>query len=39
LTLPTEFPEKYKAAIFRTVDLCTVKKHIMSPPEIKIDLI
>lgn len=39
LTLPIGFPEKYKPAVLRTVDLCTVKKHIMSPPEIKIELL
>ena len=39
LTLPAEFPEKYKAAVLRTVDLCTVKKHIVNPPEIKIELL
>ena len=39
VTLPTGFPEKYKAAVLRTADLCTVKKHIMNPPEIKIQAV
>ena len=36
LRLPAEFPEKYKKAIVRTMDLCTVKKHIINPPEFEI---
>lgn len=28
LTLPKGFPEKYRNAIIRAVDLCAVKKHI-----------
>ncbi len=30
LTLPEGFPEKYRAAIVRTIELCTVKKHIQA---------
>lgn len=33
LTLPEGFPEKYKAAIIRSMDLCAVKKHMFTPPE------
>ena len=36
LRVPAEFPEKYKKAIVRTMDLCTVKKHIINPPEFEI---
>ena len=36
LRVPTGFPEKYKKAIVRTMDLCSVKKHIMNPPEFEI---
>ena len=36
LTLPPEFPEKYKAAIVNAMELCTVKKHIHQPPEFTI---
>lgn len=32
LTLPSGFPEKYREAIRRAVDLCSVKKHIFEPP-------
>jgi len=32
LTLPPDFPEKYRAAIRRAVDQCAVKKHMVEPP-------
>ena len=32
LTLPPDFPEKYKGAIGRAVDQCAVKKHMLEPP-------
>lgn len=38
LTLPAGFPEKYRNAILNTANLCTVKKHLMNPPEIRITL-
>ncbi len=38
ITLPTGFPKKYKSAIWRTANLCTVKKHILNPPEFSITL-
>jgi len=36
LTLPEGFPEKYEKAIIRSMNLCTVKKHMMDPPEFNI---
>ena len=36
ITLPDGFPEKYRQAMLRTAELCSVKKHIMTPPEFKI---
>ena len=33
LRLPAGFPERYKKAIVRVMDLCSVKKQIMKPPE------
>ena len=36
--LPNGFPEKYKKAIWRSANLCTVKKHIITPPEFMITL-
>jgi len=38
ITLPDGFPEKYRKAIWRTANLCTVKKHILTPPEFAISL-
>ncbi|MDW7709839.1 MAG: OsmC family protein [Deferrisomatales bacterium] len=34
--LPPGFPEKYRAAILRAVDQCSVKRHILAPPEFDI---
>ena len=36
LSLPKDFPEKYKEAIIRAMDQCTVKKHILDPPKFSI---
>ncbi len=36
LTLPEGFPEKYEKAIVRSMNLCSVKKHMMNPPEFHI---
>ncbi|HSH68359.1 MAG TPA: OsmC family protein [Deferrisomatales bacterium] len=30
--LPEEFPEKYRKAIVRATDQCSVKRHILEPP-------
>jgi uncharacterized OsmC-like protein len=38
VTCPKDFPEKLKSAILRAVDLCTVKKHITTPPEFEVVL-
>lgn len=35
LVLPFSFPEKYRPAIERAVDLCAVKKQIMEPPRFE----
>lgn len=34
--LPPGFPEKYRAAILRTIDQCSVKRHILEPPEFQV---
>ena len=39
VSLPKDFPEKYHKAILRTANLCTVKKHIMNPPEFDVVLV
>ncbi len=36
LTLPRNFPKKYEKAIVRSMNLCTVKKHIINSPEFEI---
>ncbi len=36
IELPAGFPEKYKDAVIKAADLCTVKKHMASPPEITV---
>ncbi|HMB51714.1 MAG TPA: OsmC family protein [Thermoanaerobaculia bacterium] len=37
--LPEAFPDKYRSAILRAIDQCTVKKHIVEPPEFEVDLL
>lgn len=36
LDLPASFPERYKTALVKAVDLCAVKKHILRPPRFEI---
>jgi len=36
LQLPAGFPEKYRAAILRAVDQCTVKRHIIEAPRFEL---
>ncbi|GAB4258366.1 MAG: OsmC family protein [Deferrisomatales bacterium] len=36
LRLPRSFPEKYRKAILRAVDQCTVKRHILEPPAFEV---
>jgi len=35
--LPPEFPARYRDAVIRAADQCTVKKHLEHPPEIDIE--
>jgi len=39
LTLPQGFPEKYQNAILRSMELCAVKKHMITPPKFSITTI
>ncbi len=39
LTLPPGFPEKYRAAIQRTVEGCKVKKTLQAPPETRVTVV
>jgi len=34
--LPADFPEKYIKTVKRAVDQCSVKKHLLDPPEITV---
>jgi putative redox protein len=36
INLPPDFPEKYKAAVIKTAQSCSIKKFLDSPPEIQI---
>jgi ribosomal protein S12 methylthiotransferase accessory factor len=38
IQLPAEFPERYKRAVIKAVDTCTVKAHLLKPPAIEIEL-
>ena len=38
LDLPTGFPERYRDAITRAMELCSVKRHILEAPEFEIQL-
>lgn len=39
ITLPADFPDKYEAALVRSVGLCTVKKHLDNPPEFETNIL
>jgi ribosomal protein S12 methylthiotransferase accessory factor len=32
VTVPEQFPDKYRQALVRAVDLCAVKRHLLDPP-------
>jgi len=34
--LPTDFPEKYKETLIKVADQCAVKKHLHTPPSIRV---
>lgn len=36
IRLPEDFPEQYREAVIRSAQLCAVKKHLESPPEIAV---
>jgi ribosomal protein S12 methylthiotransferase accessory factor len=38
IELPAEFPERYKRAIIKAVDTCTVKAHLLRPPAFEIEV-
>ncbi len=36
IKLPLEFPDKYKKAVIKAVNICSVKAHILKAPEFEI---
>ncbi len=36
ISLPPEFPEKYREAVVKSAEQCAVKKHILQAPEFEI---
>jgi putative redox protein len=38
VTLPDGFPEKYREALLRAIDQCTVKRHLMTPPRFVVEV-
>ena len=36
ITLPDNFPEKYRRAVIRVAGMCTVKRHLDNPPAFHI---
>jgi ribosomal protein S12 methylthiotransferase accessory factor len=39
LTLPADFPEKYRSSILKAMDLCTVKRYLHNPPVFTLEAI
>jgi ribosomal protein S12 methylthiotransferase accessory factor len=37
ISLPAGFPDKYKDAVVRAAESCTVKKHLAVPPKIEVN--
>ena len=37
--LPPDFPDKYRKAVIRAAEMCTVKRTLMHPPEILVTAI
>ncbi|MGD9188578.1 MAG: OsmC family protein [Desulfobacteraceae bacterium] len=36
LDLPDDFPMKYKKAVVKAAEMCTVKRNILNPPDIQV---
>ena len=39
ILLPNGFPEKYKTAVVRAAEACSVKKHMFAPPEFEVNAV
>ena len=37
--LPPEFPAKYHKALIKSINQCSVKKHLQDPPEFAVEII
>ena len=37
ISLPAGFPDKYKDAVIRAAESCTVRKHLATPPQIQVN--
>lgn len=37
IQLPQDFPEKYKNAVIKAVNSCTVKAHMLDPPAFEVE--
>ncbi len=37
IQLPRDFPDKYRDAVIKAADLCTVKRHLADPPVIEVN--
>ncbi|MDR3607781.1 MAG: OsmC family protein [Oligoflexia bacterium] len=37
ILLPKDFPEKYRSSLISAANLCSVKKHILNPPQFEIE--
>ena len=36
ITVPADFPEKYRDSLVKAANLCTVKRHLQAPPSFEI---
>ena len=36
IALPPEFPQKYRRAVVKAAELCSVAKHLQDPPVIEV---
>jgi ribosomal protein S12 methylthiotransferase accessory factor len=36
LDLPDDFPMKYRKAVVKAAEMCTVKRNIFNPPDIQV---
>ena len=36
IRVPSTFPEKYRESLVNAANLCTVKKHLQTPPELEV---